>query len=147
MAPCPIALLLPAATSSFPDGVIGIFHGHNPSDRAMALRSTHPLTEMSTRDISWRVKAADAYGCQPYHLYVPIVLKSVSLKFLEISGPVQPYLGIALLLPPSLGTTGLKLAAKYVNYVIHFVVCLATGPKPLPKRALHIVQSRASSFK
>ena len=29
----------------------------------------------------------------------------------------------------------------------HLVVCLTTGPKPLPKRALHIVQSRASSFK
>ena len=27
------------------------------------------------------------------------------------------------------------------------VVCLKTGPKPLPKRALHIVRSRASSFK
>jgi len=30
---------------------------------------------------------------------------------------------------------------------IHLVVCLTTGPKPLPKRALHIVLSRASSFK
>ena len=30
---------------------------------------------------------------------------------------------------------------------IHLVVCLTTGPKPLPKWALHIVQSRASSFK
>ena len=30
---------------------------------------------------------------------------------------------------------------------IHFAVCLTTGPKPLPKRALHIVRSRASSFK
>jgi hypothetical protein len=30
---------------------------------------------------------------------------------------------------------------------IHLVVCLTTGPKPLPKPALHIVQSRASSFK
>ena len=30
---------------------------------------------------------------------------------------------------------------------IHSVVCLTTGPKPLPKRALHIVRSRASSFK
>ena len=29
---------------------------------------------------------------------------------------------------------------------IHSVVCLMTGPKPLPKRALHIVWSRASSF-
>ena len=30
---------------------------------------------------------------------------------------------------------------------IHLVVCLTTGPKPLPKRAFHIVRSRASSFK
>ena len=30
---------------------------------------------------------------------------------------------------------------------IHLVVCLTTGPKPLPKRALHVVRSRASSFK
>jgi len=29
----------------------------------------------------------------------------------------------------------------------HLVVCLTTGPEPLPKRALHIVRSRASSFK
>jgi len=31
--------------------------------------------------------------------------------------------------------------------VIHLVVCLTTGPKPLPKPALHIVRSRASAFK
>jgi len=30
---------------------------------------------------------------------------------------------------------------------IHPVVCLTPGPKPLPKRALHTVRSRASSFK
>ena len=30
---------------------------------------------------------------------------------------------------------------------IHSVFCLTTGPKPPPKRCLHIVQSRASSFK
>jgi len=33
---------------------------YNPSDRTMALGSTHPLTEMSTRTISWGVKAAGA---------------------------------------------------------------------------------------
>ena len=38
---------------SIPDGVIGIFHWHNPSDRTMAMGSTQPLTEMSTRSISW----------------------------------------------------------------------------------------------
>ena len=45
---------------SIPDGVIGIFHWHNPSGRTMALGSTQPLTEMSTRNISWGVKAAGA---------------------------------------------------------------------------------------
>ena len=29
---------------SIPDGVIGIFHSHNPSDCTMALGSTQPLT-------------------------------------------------------------------------------------------------------
>jgi hypothetical protein len=38
---------------SIPDGVIGIFHCHNPADRTMALGSIQPLTEMSTRNISW----------------------------------------------------------------------------------------------
>jgi len=37
---------------SIPDGVIEIFHCYNPSDRTMALGSTQPLTEMSTRNIS-----------------------------------------------------------------------------------------------
>jgi hypothetical protein len=30
---------------------------------------------------------------------------------------------------------------------IHLAVCLTTGSKPLPKPALHIVRSRACSFK
>jgi hypothetical protein len=34
--------------------VTGIFHRHNFSGRTMALGSTQPLTEMSTRNISWR---------------------------------------------------------------------------------------------
>ena len=38
---------------SIPDGVIGIFHWNNPSDRTMALGSTQPQTEMSSRRISW----------------------------------------------------------------------------------------------
>ena len=38
---------------SIPDGVIGIFQSHNPSGRTMFLGSTQPLTEMSTRCISW----------------------------------------------------------------------------------------------
>ena len=55
----------------------------------MALRLTQPLTEMSTRNISWEVKAAGVYGWKPYQLHVPIVLKSGSFKLLETSGSVK----------------------------------------------------------
>ena len=81
---------------SIPDGVTGIFHWHNPSGRTMALGLTQPLTEMSTRNFSWVVKAAGAYGWQPYHLHVPTVLKSGNLNLLEPSGPVQGCNGMAL---------------------------------------------------
>jgi hypothetical protein len=50
---------------SIPDGVSGFSHWHNPVSCIMALGSTQPLTEMSTRNISWGVKAAGAYGWQP----------------------------------------------------------------------------------
>jgi len=36
---------------SIPDCVMGIFQLCNPSNRTMALGLTHPLTEMSTRNI------------------------------------------------------------------------------------------------
>jgi hypothetical protein len=39
---------------SIPVGAIGIFLRHTPSGRTMALELTQPLTEMSTRNISWR---------------------------------------------------------------------------------------------
>ena len=45
---------------SIPGGVIGIFHWHNPPARTMALGSTQPLNETSTRNISLEVKAAGA---------------------------------------------------------------------------------------
>ena len=41
----------------------------------------------------------------------------------------------------------LTLKRLMSHIFIHLVVCLTTGPKILPKRALHIVRSRASSFK
>jgi membrane-bound lytic murein transglycosylase B len=37
---------------SNPDGVMEFFIDINPSDRTMALGSTQPLTEMSTRNLS-----------------------------------------------------------------------------------------------
>jgi hypothetical protein len=62
----------------------------------MALGLTQPPTEMSTRYISWGLKEAGALGLQPYHLYVPIVLKSGILNLLEPLGPVEDCNGIAL---------------------------------------------------
>jgi hypothetical protein len=46
--------------SSIPDGVIGIFHWHNPSDSSLALGSTQTPTEMSASNISLEVKAPGA---------------------------------------------------------------------------------------
>ena len=45
---------------SITDVVIGIFHLHNRFGRTVALGSTQSLTEISTRNISWAVKAARA---------------------------------------------------------------------------------------
>ena len=81
---------------SIPDGVIGIIHWRTPSGYTMALGLTQPLSEMSTRNFSWGVKATSGYGWQPYHLHVLTVFKSGSLNFLEPSGPVQGCNGIAL---------------------------------------------------
>ena len=76
-------------TGSIPDGVIGIFHLHNPSDRTMALGSTQPLTEMSTRRISWGqmrpVRKADNLTTFLYRCH----------EIWEPSGPLQACNGIA----------------------------------------------------
>ena len=73
---------------SIPDGVIGIFHWHNPSDRTMALGLTQPLTEMSTRKISWR-KCGRCLRLTTLPPSCTVVMKSGNLNFLEPSGPLQ----------------------------------------------------------
>jgi hypothetical protein len=93
---CCTALQTGRPAGSIHDGVIGIFHWHNPSGCTMALGSTQPLTEMSTRNICWGVKVAGASGWQPYHLHVPTVLKSGSLNLLEPPGPARACTGTAL---------------------------------------------------
>ena len=73
---------------SIPDGIFGIFHWHNPSDRTMALGSTQPLTEMTIKRIScgkfdWCVRLTNLPpSCA-------VVMKSWNLNFLEFSGPLQ----------------------------------------------------------
>ena len=46
-------LYLQHVAGSIPAGVTGFFIDKNPSDRTMALGSTQPLAQMSTRSISW----------------------------------------------------------------------------------------------
>jgi hypothetical protein len=83
-------------SGSIPDGVIGIFHWHNPSSCTKALGLIQPLTKTGNRKISWGVNAVGEYGWQPYHHSLPTVLKSGSLNLLEPSGPVQACIGCAL---------------------------------------------------
>jgi len=47
----------------------------------------------------------------------------------------------------SICSTCIEICVYYINSFIHSVICLTTGPKPPPKRCLHIVRSRAYSFK
>ena len=47
----------------------------------------------------------------------------------------------------NLKSASTKEIEKIIKAFIHSVFCLTTGPKPPPKRCLHIVRCRASSFK
>jgi hypothetical protein len=60
----------------------------------MTLKSTQPLTEMSTKDISWEegVYSAGAWGWKP----CLFVFKSGSLNLLGTAEPVQACTGTAL---------------------------------------------------
>jgi hypothetical protein len=65
---------------SIPDGVIGIFHWHNPSGRTMALGP----------------KEASAYGWLPEHFMCRFLRNSGNLILLETKDPVQAFIGISL---------------------------------------------------
>ena len=75
-------------TGSIPTGVIGIFHWHNPSYGTMALGLTQPLTEMSTRSISWG-KGGRCIRLTTLPPSCAVVTKSGNLNFLEASGPLS----------------------------------------------------------
>jgi hypothetical protein len=81
------------------------------------LGSNQPLTETSTRNISWGVQAAGAYGGQPYHIHVPIVTKCGSLNLVELTEPLQACTGITYLYiyPDYLKTEGSLLHNTSLN--------------------------------
>jgi len=61
----------------------------------MVLGSTQPLTEMSTRSISWG-KSGLCIRMTTLPLSCAVVMKSGNLNFLEPSGPFQACNGTAL---------------------------------------------------
>ena len=73
-------------SGSIQGGVIGIFHWQNPTDRTMALGSTQPRTEMTTKNIS----KSKVGRCVRLTTLTPscVVMKSGNLNFLEPSGPL-----------------------------------------------------------
>jgi hypothetical protein len=78
-----------------PDGVSGIFNFYNPSSCTMALGLIQPLTEMSTRNISWGGKGGRCVGLTTL---APSYINCLEiLNLLEPSGPVQACNGIGLL--------------------------------------------------
>jgi hypothetical protein len=81
---------------SIPDGVIGIFHWHNPSGPEVETASNRN----DYQEYFLGVKTACAYGLQPCHLHVPIVLKnlgaSTSWNPQDLSMPVMGLLYLYL---------------------------------------------------
>jgi hypothetical protein len=55
----------------------------------MALGSTQPLTEMSTKVISWGGKGGRCIRLTTLPPSCAVVMKSGNLNFLELSGPLQ----------------------------------------------------------
>jgi hypothetical protein len=81
---------------SFSKDVMGIFHWLIPSGRTVALGSTQPLTEMRTRNISWRGKRSRCVGLTTLPPSCADFLAIGSLCLLERWGPVQACTGTAL---------------------------------------------------
>jgi len=75
---------------SIPDGFIGIFYWHNRSGRTIALGLTQPLTEISTRNISWGQRRPMSKADN-----LTTFICRLSLNLLELSWPAQACNGIA----------------------------------------------------
>jgi len=58
----------------------------DPHSFLLAQESIQPLTEMSTRNISWSVRVTGGYDKESHHFHVPVVSKSADLNLLEPCG-------------------------------------------------------------
>ena len=81
-----------------PDGVIGIFQWHNPSGRTMALGVNSASNRNEYQVYFLGVKAAGAWGWQPYHHPVPLPWNLGTLTSWNPLGHSRPATGLLYLL-------------------------------------------------
>jgi hypothetical protein len=128
---------------SIPDEVIGFFNWPNPSSGIMAMGSTRPLTDISTRNLPGgkgrpKCKADNLTAiCEPN-----VYTKCGSLDVSQRYGPSRPVTGIALsfFLRRRSGAIGRNYASKHdclgvykysnCNYLI---ICFVCGAKWMKK--------------
>ena len=82
---------------SIPAGVSGFFIDIKSFRCTMALESTQPLTEVSTRSISWG-KGGQCVRLTTLPPSCAVVMKSGNLNFPQPSRPLQAYAGTTLLI-------------------------------------------------
>jgi hypothetical protein len=77
--------------------------------------------------------AALIFYC-PIHIVTVSVLQHIMVQYHHLQGVVAIFI--------------LRTQSPFIHSFIHSsVICHTTGPKPLPKRFIHLMRSRASSFK
>ena len=98
----------------------GIRSLDRPACSGSLYRLSYPgRIEMSTRNISWGVKTAGAYGWQPYHLHVPIVLKNLGASTCwNPLGLYRPLMGLLYLFTSWLRPR--KWTKHFWKFCIHF---------------------------
>ena len=123
-----------------PDGVTGIFHWYTPSDRTMALGSTQPLTEMSTREFPGG-KCGRCVRLTTLPPSCAVVMKFGNLNFLEPSGPLLACNGTALPLPSTHnGARNTWCRVHYADLSLARIWCL--GLHKVTKCKLDLILSR-----
>ena len=97
--------------------------------RTMVLGSTQPLTEMSTRDISWG-KGGRCVRLTTLPPSFAVVMKSGNLNFLETSGPLQACNRTALPLPSPYSLLNVPVCLSVCPQIYNFVLPLVPPPYP-----------------